>query len=252
MNTSLFMNSLKVQQQPISDGIIYASTPLVMPFYGCAIGGYIEDIGNDRVRISDNADTLFEAIAQGVEHSQKRTELIQHTASRFGMELSEAGEITATCQRNELEYFFIRFIEATLAVANTTLDWHPATKVNHKFKQEVGAVLACGFKERITKNVKVMGSSGHQLTFHFVLDADKPNEKLIQTIGLSETSLDWNHVYGTLGKMVDISRIRSSKRIVIIENADTEELLNASALLNEKATIIPFVNDAALLKAVAA
>lgn len=83
------------------------------------------------------------------------------------MELSDTGEIAVTCQADELDYFFTRFVEASFAVANTTLDWHPTAKakVNHAFKHKLGAVLLGAFKERITKNVKVMGGSGHQLTF---------------------------------------------------------------------------------------
>ena len=61
------LSTLGAQCQPVADGVLCASTQFAMPFYGNAIGGYIQEFGNNRVRISDNADTLFKAVAHGVD-----------------------------------------------------------------------------------------------------------------------------------------------------------------------------------------
>ncbi len=252
MSRNELNNLLGAECQPVADGVVYASSALVMPFYGNAIGGYIQELGNNRVRISDNADTLFEAVTHGVEHSISKVERIKDTVRRFGVEFTEAGEIAVICRADELDYFFTRFVEASFAVASITLDWHPATQTVGAFRQKIGSVLVRKYRERLEKNVKVMGSSGHQLTFHFVVDAEQQQEQLIQTLALSSGVVDWNNVYSTLGKMIDVSRVRDSRRIVIIESMDDEELVRASTLLSEKAKVIPFIDADRLCNVLAA
>lgn len=246
------LTALGAECQLVADGLLYASTQVAMPFYGSAIGGYIQELGNQQVRISDNADTLFEAIAHGVEHSPNRIKQLKEVVGRFGIELTEAGELATVCKANEVDYFFIRFVEASFAVANSTLDWHPAVQKAGVFRQEMDGILTGEYQDRVTKNVKLIGSSGHQLTFHFVIDFEQPKEKLIQTISSINKCVDWANVYGTLGKMLDISRISNSKRFIIIEETEDDDLANASSLLSEKATVIPYSNPQELLKALAA
>lgn len=247
---NLTLNVLGAQCQPVADGVIYASTSLAMPFYGRALGGYIQDLGNNRVRISDNADTLFEAITHGVKHSKDRELHIKELAKSFDMEFTDVGELAVVCSVDRVDYFFSRFLEASFALASNTLNWHPAHKKTGAFKREIGSILTREYKERLKKNVKVTGSSGHQLIFHFAIDSEMPEEQLIQTISSSNSSVDWSVVYGTLGKMIDVSRVSEAKRLVIIERADGEELASASTLLSTKATVIPFSNGSDLVNAI--
>lgn len=247
---NMTLSVLGAQCQPVADGVIYASTPLAMPFYGNALGGYIQDLGNNRVRISDNADTLFEAITHGVKHSRDRALHIKELAKSFGMEFTDFGELAVVCSLDKVDYFFSRFIEASFALASSTLDWHPAHKKSGAFRRAVSSILTREYKERLTKNVKVTGSSGHQLVFHFAIDSEKPEERLIQTISSSNSCVDWGVVYGTLGKLIDVSRVSEAKRLVVIESVDGDELANASTLLSEKATVIPFTDDGSLIRAI--
>lgn len=50
----------------INSGLVYLESPISLSFDGTLIGAYVQDIGQGRVRITDNADTLFHAMTMGV------------------------------------------------------------------------------------------------------------------------------------------------------------------------------------------
>ncbi|NLD15038.1 MAG: hypothetical protein GX665_08120 [Gammaproteobacteria bacterium] len=52
--------------------------------------------------------------------------------------------------------------------------------------------------------------------------------------------------------MIDVSRVRDSRRTVIIESMGDEELVRASTLLSEKAKVIPFIDADRLCNVLAA
>src|SRR5699024_12661944 len=94
-----------------------------------------------RVRISDNADTLFEAITHGVKHSKDRELHIKELAKSFDMEFTDVGELAVVCSADRVDYFFSRFLEASFALASSTLNWHPAHKKTGAFTPEMSAIL---------------------------------------------------------------------------------------------------------------
>lgn len=222
-----------------------------MPNYGNALGGYVQELGHGRVRISDNADTLFEAISCGVEHSPSRVEKILMLAKNFDVTVSDAGEIAVACTESELPYYFTRFIEALFAIGSATLDWHP--KTHHLFRKNVGQILVRRFGNRIVNGFKTTGGSGHQLSFHFLMDELASRPCVIHTVAAQDGNADWNGVYGTLGKMIDLKNSGNNfRRLVVIEPCRTDELAKASTALAETADVIALSSESILIKSLAA
>lgn len=235
----------------VADDLVYLETNLSLPLANNLIGAYVQDIGRGRLRISDNADTLFEALSLGMKASNKRRRNIEKIAAEFGITISDAGEISVACASEEAPYAFARYVEASFAIGAACSNWVP--QPTSVFERSIAKILKEAFPKKVKRNFEVRGASGHQLKFHFALNPGEQNMMLIQTIGATDDSPNWNAVYGTMGKMIDVRNAdRSVRRTVVIEHVESVELERACTALAESAEVIVFQDRARFIEALAA
>lgn len=251
MNCEQLKQAFGLRCTHISDDVSYLETGLSLPHYGTMVGGYVQDIGRGRIRISDNADTLFEAMTLGVKPSHKRAKTIDKLASQFGVQISDAGEICVYCDEADAAYFFSRYIEAAYTIGSATLEWHP--EVATEFERHIASILCGRLKKRVKRGFQVHGASGHQLRFHFAIDPGEPGMSLVQTISTQENGPNWTSVYSTSGKMIDVKNASPDiRRIVVLEPSASIELQRARTVLAETAKVVVFEGPDQLLRQFAA
>jgi len=245
MNCSQIGEAFGLSCTHINSGLIYLESPISLSFDGTLIGAYVQDMGQGRVRITDNADILFHAMTMGVSPNTKKAAKLAAIASDCHMAISEQGELHTSCLETDLGYYMARFIEAASQISMACDGWRPLPI--SKFEKIISKALRAGFPKRVKRDFEVVGASGHNLTFQFALDADT-NPKIIQTVSAQEDKPHWQSVYSTLGKMVDLKNASPTiQRLVILESAESRDLARAASALAESATVLIFRNETQII-----
>lgn len=236
------------QLSPISG---FISSPLVMPEDGAMLGAYLIEAAGNRVRITDDANTLYRATLHGVSHSQARAKQIEEIAKRHGMTLSNDGEISVTCMRDDAPYFLARYLEAIDRISFHCLGYRP--KASSRFEKRVGQVLEDVYRARLVRAVSLVGASGHPLKFPFMIGAEGTRKSVIQPVAAKEGKVDWAGVYQAVGKFIDLKNSGPSdiKRIAVLEGMEDENIEKAKVALADTATVIVFRQRAQFINALA-
>ncbi|MBD8592330.1 DUF1828 domain-containing protein [Pseudomonas sp. CFBP 8758] len=223
----------------INSGLVYLESPISLSFDGTLIGAYVQDLGQGRVRITDNADTLFHAMTMGVSPNANKAAKLSSIAAECHISLSESGELHASCNESDVPYYMARFIEAASQISQACDAWRPAPI--SKFEKIVSKALRSGFPKRVKRDYEIQGASGHDLKFQFALDVESGNPQIIQTVSAQDDRPHWLSVYSTLGKMVDLKNaVPQARRLVILESANPADLSKAASALAESATVLVF------------
>ena len=251
MNCQQLKEAFGLRCTHVGDDVSYLETNLSLPHYGTLVGGYVQSIGRGRIRISDNADTLFEAIFLGVKPTAKRSQAVEKLAKQFGVQISDAGEISESCAEEDAAYFYSPYVEAAFTIGSATLDWYPEEAT--EFERHIAKVLVASLKGRVKRQFQVTGASGHQLKFHFAIDPGRPGMSLVQTVSAQEDGPNWTSVYTTSGKMIDVKNANpDTRRMVILEPSPSIELQRARTVLAETAEVLVYESPAQLLSRFAA
>ena len=231
----------------INSGLVYLESPISLSFDGTLIGAYVQDIGQGRVRITDNADTLFHAMTMGVSPNANKAAKLAAIAADCHIALSESGELHASCAEKDVPYYMARFIEAASQISQACDAWRPAPI--SKFEKIVSKALRAGFPKRVKGDYEVQGASGHNLKFQFALDVESGNPQIIQTVSAQDDKPHWLSVYSTLGKMVDLKNAApQARRLVILESANPQDVGKAASALAESASVLVFKTASQLIE----
>jgi hypothetical protein len=237
MNCAEIGNAFGLKCTHIRDDLVYMESPISLAFDGNLIGAYVQDIGRGRIRISDNADTLFHAMSVGVVPSAPRGKRLAGMAAEYQMNLSEGGELFAACNKEEVPFYLARFIEAAVSISHACEQWQPVAE--SKFEKIVLRALRASFPRQVKRNFEIRGASGHQLKFPFALDVGSDTPQVIQAIGSQNDHPNWPSVYHTLGKMIDLKNaVPMARRIVVLEQSDALEISRAATALSECASVL--------------
>jgi len=223
MNHDAIATALCGRYVKLSDGSGYLESNWAFPSDGTLIGAYIVAAEDDRVRITDDGDTVFNAAVAGASITHSRASRYRAMAEGFGLTLGEDGVMSSTCNVDELPYVVARYMQAAAAIAQTSLKHRP--KDNERFERIIGTLLEAKFGRRVIRRPEVTGISGHQLRFPFGLDLNSSHPALIQTISADDDQTSWKLVYEAGGKFSDIRPARPDTRLIaILESAkDTEK-----------------------------
>ena len=252
MNCHEISTQLGFRCQSLSDGLLYVETPMALSFDGQLIGAYVQEIGRGLVRISDNADIIFCAITHGLKPHAKRAGKIEAMAAAAGIEFSDEGELHAVCQIEHAGYYLARFMEAAARVGDLCNE--ALIPKESRFERLIGGQLEAAFGKRLKRRHSLIGASGHQLEFPFVLDAGAPGQTIIQTVSASSRgNPNWPSVYGAVGKMGDLKNAGdSSRRLVVLQRGDDVATTQASIALAEHASVILYESREQLIELLAA
>lgn len=240
MNCTEISRQLGFNCSHISANLTYIQSPIQLSFDGAAIGAFVQDIGRGLVRITDNSDILFTAMTHGISPDQRRAKKFSDIARLSGMTLSENGELHTVCPEAQAGFQIARFIEAASRIGDACSDMLVIR--TPKFQRKVGAILGRVYKGRMRRDFALIGASGHQLSFPFVINPGTPSQMVIQTISAGSAGKpNWASIYGTVGKMGDLKNSGDrTKRTVILERGEDESTQQAMVALAETASIIVF------------
>lgn len=248
MNCADLGSALALTCIPVSDGVMYMESHVSVPYDGNLIGAYVQDIGRGRVRISDNADTLFNAMTVGIQPTAARGRKLAVIAMENHVKLSDDGELFVACDEAEAPFYLTQLIDAAAAISYHCSQWEVAGE--SRFEQLISAALRKTFPGKVKRHYSITGASGHQLKFPFAIDVDKDEIQVVQTISAVGDAPYWPSVYQALGKMIDIKNaIPGIRRTVIFEQAAANELSKASAALAECASVLIYSSPAQLTSA---
>lgn len=251
MNCTLIGSQLGFKCKPVADGVVYLQSPLALAFDGLLIGAYVQELGAGRVRISDNADTLFAALTHGVKPTAEKGRRLAALVAERGLELSEDGEIFKVCAEEQVGFYLARFIEAAEHVSYACNAMRPAPV--SRFDRVIEATLKSAYPYQLKTDYRIIGASGHQLVLPFAIDAEGEPLTLIQTVPSKDGKVDWSLVYRAVGKLLDIKNAHlGTRRQVILEAGDEEENRKASTALADAASVIVYTTPSHLLDAIAA
>lgn len=251
MNCAELGNALALTCVPVNEGLVYMESHVAVPYDGNLIGAYVEDIGRGRVRISDNADTLFHAMTVGIQPTAARGRRLATIATDNHVQLSEDGELFVACDEQDAHFYLAQLIDAAAAISYACGHWQVTSE--SRFERIVSSALKQSFPDKVKRNFTVTGASGHQLKFPFALGIDTPDIQVVQTISAAGEAPHWPSVYQALGKMIDIKNaIPNIRRTVILEQAPANEISKAASALAECASVVIYSSPAQLTQALRA
>lgn len=238
-----FAGAFGLTCEQIKDDLTYLQTPMVDTFGGRMFGFYAQDLSHDRIRLSDNADTLFSAMCAGVRPSNRRGISLAEAAEQRGVTLSDDGELHLTFPRKDLGFYVARFIEAMLSISASCENWLPVERKASTFEKHIRKELKKAFPGQVKTDYEMTGASGNQLRFNFAIAPETDHGRLIQIIPARPHGDRhyWPSVYSIAGKMMDVRNIRPNLgRFVIIENSETIETARAGTVIAECASVIQY------------
>lgn len=254
MNPLDSANLLNLQCKPVTDGTVFLQSPLTQAFDSSCIGVYVQELQNNRYRISDNADTLFNALTSGITGNPRRSRQMQDIIERNQVQLSEQGEIHSSCHQDELPWQLARMLDAITRIGQACSDWMPQpTETTTRFDRQLGAELKTHFGQQLKSSHSQYGASGHELNFPFALEQNNLL-RVIQTVASSKNQINWEKVYQTIGKMSDLRNAAAQiPRYVVIEPAsDAAETQKAILALTDCAHVILYQDIQQLAEALTA
>lgn len=251
MNCAQIAPSFGFNCHPISDDVLFVESPISLAFDGKLIGAYVQALGNGNVRISDNADTFFAALSHDIAINANKAKKLAEIASNCGIFLADNGELFITCKEDQTGFFLARLVEAAERIGFLCDGYRPT--VLSQFEKVIANDLKPFFENRLKRNHRLLGASGHQLEFPFVIDPDRESPICVQTIALRDGKANWSSIYQTVGKMADIKNAAGSiRRKVILEAGDEAANRQAAVALAETASVIIYSGRDALITALAA
>lgn len=251
MNCAQIAPSFGFNCRPVNDDILFVESPISLAFDGRLIGAYVQSIGNGNIRISDNADTIFTALTHDISITANKAKKLSEIASSCGISLGENGELFASCKEDQVGFFLARLVEAAERIGFLCDGYRPSAL--SQFEKVIAKDLKYAFEKRIKRNHRLIGASGHQLEFPFVIDVDEFSPICIQTIALRDGKANWSSIYQTVGKMTDIKNATETiRRKVILEAGDEQANRQAAVALAENASVIIYTGRDALITALAA
>lgn len=243
MKCADFANAFGLTCEQIKNDLSYLQTTMTDPFGGNLIGFYAQDLNHDRIRLSDNADTLFSAMCAGIKPTTKRGQSLAIAAEKKGVNLSDHGELHLTFHSKDIGFYVARFIEAMLYIGTYCESWLPTERQDKDslFEKNVREELRAAFPGQVKTDYEITGASGNQLKFNFAIAPETPQGRIIQVIPIHGNKHYWPTIYSIVGKMMDVKNIRPNlNRYVIIENSKTVETARAGTIISECANVIQY------------
>lgn len=227
----------------IGDGVLYVESPFTYGFDGQMVGSYLIGADKPLVKITDNADLMFQAMVSGVAPRRSTSKMVRRIAESHGLEFSDEGEMFAYAKQDEIPSLMARLVEASIKSADV-LGGIIAKDVS-KFEKIVGARLRAVYGKSVKANFLETGASGHQLRFPFaIIGENSSSVSLIQTISSFEERPHWASVYNTVGKMLDVKGANEKiGRFAVLEHAQSEQVAQAKKVLSQAATVLMFSSD---------
>ncbi len=225
--------------RPAGTRAVRAISPLTLGNDGQHAAFYLAQPDDQTFFITDAGETAMHAAAHGVEITSARINTLNATNGVAAAKFSQSGEITAIGPIGEIQTALWDAVKLALSLSFSSDKWAP--KLDQvRFRALVERILIeSAGPDRLLKNYRVQGISGHNAEFPFALKAANDQLFLIEPIALVYEKIDWAHVYQVHGKLSDVKQANDeAQRIVIFqEGASDVEFGRAATLLAQSAAI---------------
>lgn len=249
MNCAQFASALSWDCRPVGENALQVHPPAVFADDGEHLSFLLLSESDDRFFLTDAHATVDNLTSRGARLSTNRLRTIQLLPRPGFAQITQDWEITASGPMKDLPRAIWEATSIAMQLASKCVSWQPrshqerfSTKIQKETAQLVG-------KNRVVTKFKIEGASGHQLEFPFGISRDSYVEA-VQPIGLGEErQTDWGFVYQCFGKFSDLKERSSAdvhNRLVVMEQADTEDWRQAASLLASAARVIPYRTQADL------
>lgn len=147
-------------------------TPFSLPG-GAALNLYLVPEGG-MVRITDNADTLFQLSGVGLDvWTPQRRKSIRDAASKWGLAMGDQGDLFALARPEQAQWHFARALSGLLAVGAWAAEQMHAAPEHHDLAAEAEPYLrAWRANLPLTRRIKVRGASRNEYVFDFQQGSD--------------------------------------------------------------------------------
>lgn len=229
----------------LREDVFFIESPFTLGFDGEQLGAYVQTLPDGNALITDDGQILFTAHTHGINIRSSLLERLVDRGRPLGIELGRDGDFHTNCKASVLRDRLADFFEGCLGIGHTLQDAYPTAPAT--FDDRLNDALKRRFPKRVRRQFSVVGASGHQYQFPFVLDPGTPSQRLIHTVSGSTKSLRWSSVTQALGALVDVSRLTPSAELfVIIEGGPRDTIDQAKSALVEEASVIVYHNEQSL------
>lgn len=238
MNCQSLLTNLGFECMSLDAETLRIWSPFSYGTDGEHVGVYVEKRGN-RVHITDNAEALMHASSMGINITDRRVDTVRRAAT--AVSISRGGVISTTVDDSLVHEGVVAVMNAALAVGHFETAWAPRIRAE-SFNKVVGDILEAELGERLLRDVKVVGASGHQLELPFAIQG-KAELIYLQPVAAEDDRVNWTNVYSGFGKMTDLKNAGadSGARVVVLEDApEDSEQTKAVSLLAMSANVVQF------------
>lgn len=222
---------------------IRAVAPFTLGEAGQHVAFYIAQPSPSTFYITDACETAMFAEQMGVALRKSRLEALNQTAGVTLATLGEDWSIEASGPIELLQRALWDAAKLALALSFKTKSWQPKF-AQAKFQAIVVAELEAQLgADRIIRQAKVQGASGHLIEFPAAIRSKRSGLPIyVQPVALENDKVNWPAVYEFHGKLFDVKSASDvNNRIAILERGATPlEFGRAASFLGHAAKVITF------------
>jgi len=238
MNHDLIKHALCGRYTQLSDSSAYVESSLTSMEDGTLIGAYVTETGDGRFLITDDGDVVFRAAAAGAEITPARAKKYRELSDANGVTLRNDGVLAASCGPDELPFVLATFIATAGEISSLSVKHRPRDRT--RFEAEVSA----GLKEMygamyVKRRAKIVGISGQQVPFPFLLALPNKKAAIIQPVPSSDGKLIWHSVHEAGGKFKDVRGANRDVRLVAVLEA-SEGVDRARKYFSDMADVVVY------------
>lgn len=241
MNCAILESITQWRCQPSGRASIRATAPFTLGESGPHVAFYVAQPSPESFYITDACETAMYAEQMGIVLRKNRLDSLNQTA---GVKLATFGEdwsIEASGPIALLQRALWDCAKLALALSFKTKSWQPKfaqAKFQATVVKELEAQLGA---ERIIRQAKVQGASGHTIEFPAAIVIPKTGLQIfVQPVAMENDKVNWPNVYEFHGKLFDVKAASDvANRIAVIERgASSVEFGRAASFLGNAAKVI--------------
>lgn len=240
MMCNTVLSNLGYKCQSLADDFTQITTPFTLND-GSFITLFIEQYGSDHFLVTDDAQTLMNISARGINLSNKRIQQIAQQVKRNGVSLNERGELAVYSTQQNLANSLNLLTQNAIISSQLSSDWFKLPEVDNFEKTVKTEFKRFNFPNQLSLSFdnKIIGASGHEISVPISLTGNGKN-KLIFTTSIN-SSRSWAGAYGILGKMIDLSENSDNQHYIVVDNdLNSQQFNEISLLFNDQAMVLPF------------
>lgn len=233
---------------------VRAVSPISLGEGGQHIAFFIAQPTPDSFYLTDACETAIHAEQMGISLTKARLDSLNRTP---GIELAEFAidwSIEASGPLSGLPLALWDAVKLALALSFKSRAWQPKyaqAKFQAIVLQELEAQLGT---EKIMRQVRIQGSSGHMIDFPMGIKRDNGGLIYVQPVALDNGKINWPSIYEFHGKLFDVKAASDiDNRLAVIESgASAIEYGRASSFLGQAAPVITIDDIPSLSKMISA